>query len=154
MFDEYVVERPAWVEALVEVVREAVQPLGFIGHLGYRLWEPGSVYNIFDGWMLAVFPTANEFSGGPDDGAHVVSGFRLDISHLTEVFSEVENLSWSAPAQYNEYLDGPEIVVQGTVLGKHVLLRVYSLPPPDEPVTYVIDPLKDQAWLRRVEDAG
>jgi hypothetical protein len=154
VFDEHVIERPVWADAVVEVVRESMQPLGFIGHLGYRLWDPDALNNPFDGWMLAVFPTPNEWHGGSMDGAKAVSGFRLNVHRVTEVFTKIEHVVWSTPVHYNGDMDGPELVVQGTVLGKRVLLRVFNVPPPDEPVSYVVDPAKGEAWRRRPEEEG
>ena len=152
-FEVLAAPSPAWVDALVEVVRAAMEPLGFIGHLGYRLWEPCSPHNSFSGWMLAVFPTPNEWHGGQHDGAVAVSGFKLDLKAVLGAFQSLDAVAWNNPVQYNGNLDGPELVVQGNVLGKRVLLRVYSLPPPDEPVSYVVDPSRGEAWTR-VEEAG
>lgn len=157
-FDVYTAARPpAWVEALVEAVREATAPLGFIGYLGYRLWEPDARYNQNpDGWTLAVFPTPYEWSGGEGDGGRGVSGFNLDLLPLLDCFTEVRKMAWHSPVQYNGDMDGPEVIIEGTFLGKHVLLRVLNLPPPDEPTAFVYDPQKGEVWARegRPEEAG
>lgn len=157
-FDLYLVTGvPAWVDALVEVVRGAMTPLGFIGYLGYRVWEPDARYNQNpDGWTVVVFPTPYEWSGGAGDGGRGVSGFRLDVVPLLDAFTEVRQMAWSSPAQYNGDMDGPELTLTGTFLGKHVLLRVFNLPPPDEPTAFVYDPHKGEVWTRspRPEEEG
>lgn len=152
MIEEHAVAQPAWIDALVEVVRCSLRPLGFIGHLGYRIWEPESPHNPCDGWMLAVFPTAHEWAGGSRDGSLAVSGFALDVGEVLKAFAEVHKIAWNCPAHYNGELDGPELVVEGSVLGKRVLLRVFHLPPSDEPICYVVDPALGEAWQRRSED--
>jgi hypothetical protein len=61
-------------------------------------------------------------------------------------FGSVEKLDWHAPVQYNGELDGPEISIKGQFAGKSVWLRVFHLPPSDEPASIVIDPVRKRAW--------
>lgn len=146
--EEHTVQEPAWVKALVEgVLLEAFQPLGFIGPLGYRWWEPGSPSNAFEGWQIAVFPTPNEVKGPvAQDGCRYVSGFRLDVGRIIGVMTSVDMLVWAAPAQYNGDLDGPEVSLRGMFVGKRVWLRVFHLPPPDEPTSFYVNPQTGEAW--------
>lgn len=137
--EEHISEKPSWIDALVENVLDAMFPLGFIGPLGYRWWEPENPNNGFDGWQIVVFPTPNEAAGGKHDGCKYVSGFHLNISQILASFNVVKAVVWNSPAQYNGDLDGPEFYIQGQFAGKDVWLRVFNLPPPDEPCSYVVN---------------
>lgn len=150
-FQEYTIQEPLWLKALVEdVVVDAFEPLGFIGPLGYRYWGPGDVQNQFDGWQVCVFPTPVEVRGcHPGDGALGVQGFRLDVAHLIKALGgAIEMLVWHSPTRYNQDLDGPELSVQGQFAGKRVWLRVFNLPPPDEPAACFFDPRTGQGQLK------
>lgn len=150
MIEEHIIQEPSWIKTLIEdVVVDAVLPLGFIGPLGYRYWEPGNVNNHFDGWIVAVFPTPNEVKGPCDtDGSRFVAGFHLDLGKIVDVFRPVEELAWRMPVSYNGDLDGPELSVQGQFAGKHVWLRFFHMPPPDEPSSYYVDPVAGRAWAK------
>lgn len=137
--EEHEIVRYAWVEALVEVVRKAMTPYGFIGHLGYLLWQPESPQNSFDGWLLCVYPTAYELKGGQHDGHACLGGFHLNIGSIINVFSKTKNVGWDSHVQYNGDLDGPCIEIEGCVLGEQVLLKIFNAPPPDEPVSHTVD---------------
>ena len=141
-FEVHTIQEPAWLKALVEdVVVDAVVPLGFIGPLGYRYFEPQNPENSFDGWQVVIYPTPNEVRGPvANDGCKYVSGFCLDVGRIIEAMSQVDSVAWNAPVQYNGYLDGPEISVQGQFAGKHIWLRFFQLPPPDEPCFFYINP--------------
>lgn len=141
MIAEHTVETPCWIKALVEDLTDCVTPLGFIGPLGYRYWEPDDPANPADAWQLVVYPTPNEVRG-PDanDGAMFVSGFRLDVGRIIGTFCEISEVVWSSPAKHGNNLDGPEISLKGRYTTKTVWLRFFSLPPPDEPPAYAVDP--------------
>jgi len=145
----HTIQEPLWIRALVEeVVKEAMWPLGFIGPLGFRYWEPEAPTNTFAGWQVVVYPTLNEAAGPhKHDGNKFVSGFRLNVGHIvTAMGGSVESIVWNSPVGYNGDLDGPEISVQGHFCGKHVWLRVFHLPPPDEPVACYVDLQTGRAW--------
>lgn len=146
-------ESRAWVDALVEVVRGAVRPHGFIGRLGYRLWGPWADGNPSPGHLLCVFPTGSRVVGGPYDGADAVSGFDLDMTPVFEAFRTVRRTVWRMPSQYNNDLDGPEVLIDGLFLGRPVTLRVFHVPPPDEPLSHTLYPTEGRAE-ERPEDAG
>jgi hypothetical protein len=145
--EEHTIREPSWIKALVyDVIVDAVQPLGFIGPLGYYWWQPGNDHNVFDGWQVVVFPAPYEIRGtSPHDGNKSVSGFRLNFSSILEVLSSVESVVWHSPVRYNGDLDGPELSVQGQFAGKRVWLRFFNLPPPDEPCSHYVDPTTGEA---------
>lgn len=145
-FEVHTILEPLWLRSFIEdVVIDAVTPLGFIGPLGYRWWEPGNSANPFDGWQIVVYPTPNEVRGPVvHDGCKYVSGFRLNVGHIIGVMTTVEAVVWNAPVQYNGDLDGPEVGVQGMYAGKHVWLRFFQMPPPDEPCSFFVDPATGQ----------
>ena len=139
---EHPIRTPEWIKALVEnVLVDCVTPLGFMGPLGYRYWEPAAVDNQASCWQVAVYPTPNEVRGQDKlDGACYVTGFRFDVAKLIRGFSDVDELVWHSPAKYAGNLDGPELSVQGVFLGKRVWVRFFHLPPPDELPSYAVDP--------------
>lgn len=140
MIAEHTVETPSWVKALVEDLADCVTPLGFIGPLGYRYWEPDDPANAAGVWQVVVFPTPNEIRGSDkNDGAMFVSGFRLDVGRIVGMFCDVNELVWASPANFTRQLDGPEISLKGRYTTKTVWVRFFSLPPPDEPPAYAVD---------------
>jgi hypothetical protein len=139
MVSEHAVIVPPWIAALVDVVVSAMTPLGFIGRLGYRWWEPENENNDRDCWQVYVFPTTAVCKGGPNDGLEFTSGFTLDVSKLTDAVNHISEMAWHAPCQYTNDLDGPEFRIQGQFAGKEVRLRVFTLPPGDEPVSCSVD---------------
>lgn len=46
---------------------------------------------------------------------------------------------WNLPCQYNGDLDGPELYIQRQFAEKDVWLRVFNLPSPDEPCSFVVN---------------
>lgn len=138
---EHVLQRPAWLESLVDVVLDAVEPFGFFGSLGYCWWGPGDPGNSFQGWKVIVYPLPLEASGGSNDGCRVVTGFGMRLGSVLAAFSQFdqETLAWHSPVQYNGNLDGPAISVQGSFANKRVWLRILSVPPADEATAYLID---------------
>lgn len=145
---EHVIEPPGWIGALVEVVLAAVESDDFMGPLGYRWFEPHSALNVDEAWQLAVYPTPIECSGGEPDGGCLVPGFRLDAAQVLSAFSDVREIVWRAPARYNGDLDGPELSLRGYFAGTLVWLRVFTLPPTDEPPSCVIDAVSGEMRLR------
>lgn len=136
----HTVESPSWIVALVDTIKELITPLGFIGPLGYRFWEPGNLTSPnAEVWTIVVFPTPNELRGGEHDGSKFVSGFHLDLGRLLSFFNPAEQVAWKSPTRYNGDLDGPEIAIQGLFMGRYVWLRIFSIPPPDEPVSFIVD---------------
>lgn len=137
--EEHVIDQPPWLNVLVELVCDAMSPLGFVGPLGYSWWEPGNPHNPFDGWTLAVYPTPGEAIGGSNDGCLYVNGFRLDVTRILKALNRVESVEWNAPTVYTQNFDGPEIIVKGWLVNEHVCIRVFNIPPPNEPAAFSIN---------------
>lgn len=144
---EHTVATPQWLVTFMDaVVIDCVSPMGFMGQLGYRYWPPDDANNPSSAWLVAVYPTPNEVRGqNRMDGAVFVSGFSLDVGKLIAAMGNVSDVVWNMPAKYNNDLDGPEISVRGTFAGKHVWLRFFHLPPPDEPPAFAVNPLTSEA---------
>lgn len=141
MIVEHTVETPAWIKALVEDLAACVMPLGFIGPLGYRYWEPDDPQNQSEAWQLVVYPTPNEIRGSDrNDGAVFVSGFRLDVGRIVGMFCNVDEIVWATPARFSGNLDGPEISLKGRYTTKQIWLRFFHLPPPDESPAFAVNP--------------
>jgi len=134
------VEHPQWMKALMEVVIECMEPLNIMGPLGYRFLEPEHPENEFEGWQIAVYPTANEVVGGEQDGSFLFPGFALDIDTMLATFSSVEGVVWNNPVHYTGDLDGPNLSIQGTFTGVPLWLRIFHWPPGDEEASLLVDP--------------
>lgn len=145
------VEQPPFIAALMDVLIGAITPDGFLGPLGYRWWGPDTPGSTFPGWTVVAYPTPHELRGGANDGAKGVMGFQLNIAAIVGAFSTLENLDWHAPVQYNGDLDGPEIAIKGQFAGKSVWLRVFHLPPSDEPASIIVDPVHKRAWEKQYD---
>lgn len=142
-------EPPAWLRALVEdVVLEAVTPLGFVGPLGYRWLPPGEPANQYDGWQVCVFPTPNEAAGGPHDGCKYVDGIEVDLTAVLGALAAVEKVVWHASVRYNGELDGPEVSIRGQFANRRVWLRLFHVPPSDEPAAYLVDQRTGEARVK------
>ena len=139
-------ECPKWLLDFVSKISSLLNPLGFIGQLGFRYLSPDADKNKTKRWLLAVYIVPHELSGGKHDGSSVVSGFCLNPNGLLEIFSEVSTLEWRVPRGYTDGLDGPEVWLEGTyAIGvaadheKQVQLHIYSEPPADEAPAIVLD---------------
>lgn len=137
---------PSWLVGLIKEVSNLIQPLGFIGQIGFRYLSPDVPKNNTNRWVIAVYLVPHELSGGKQDGSSVVSGFCFDLQKLSEFFYEVSTLEWKVPRGYTDGLDGPEVWLEGTyAIGvapdheKPVQLHIYSEPPADEAPAIVLD---------------
>lgn len=142
-FTEHTVITPAWITTLVnDLLVDAFVPLGFIGPLGFRYWAPQEG----GAWEVAVYPLPSEIRGSDkNDGNLFVSGFRLDLMKVLKALTDVEEVAWHSPARYNNDLDGPEISVRARFVGKPVNLRIFHMPPPDEPPAFAYNPQTREA---------
>jgi hypothetical protein len=149
----HTLEQPAWIKALVDdVVLECIRPDGFMGPLAFAWWEPGNPDNTFSGWQIMVYPTPNELRGAhAEDGCRFVNGFRLDVGRIMQAMGPIEDVVWNTPTRYTGFLDGPELSVQGAFAGRHVLLRVFNLPPPGTRATYYVNP-RDGSAVKKPSD--
>jgi len=144
------VDHPRWLVVLVDKVLDAITPYGVMGPLSYWWWEPCSVGNVGDDWVVAVFPTPNELSGGPDDGELATPGFKIDITSVTSSFSSIPEVSWNTPEVYDLELDGPEVGIKGEFMDRQVWLRIFSAPPADESPSLVVDVKRGRFWKKPV----
>ncbi len=146
----HTVEEPEWIQALLELLANAVTPHEFFGPLSYRLYELNSDSPASENPTLAVlvFPTPFELCYGPVDGGRAIPGFTMDVRKILSGFSVVNNLAWHVPAKYNGDLDGPELRIAGSFAGRRIWLRFFTVPPPSEPVSHVYEPATGRFWER------
>ena len=119
-------EPPNWLESLVDVIAECMEPHNVMGPLAFR-WR-----NENDHWEITVYPTPAELIGGAEDGAVVSPGFSLDVQNLSTLFEELVDVRWQAQAfGPNDHL-GQHISVEGVYYGHEIYLQVLSEAPDDE----------------------
>lgn len=139
MLELHPIVRPAWIDALVECIKEAIQPLWLMGNLGFRWWEPGNTHSRSADWFIVVFPAPYVTQHGKMDGERCSTGYQVDILAVLNAFATVKEAHWHAPAQSIGNVDGPALRIQGVFAGKPVCLHVYQFPPDDEPESFKID---------------
>ena len=98
---------PAWMEALVDVVAECLNPHSPMGPLGFRYLEEDAHGE------LVVYPTPVELVGGAEDGTVVVPGFALDLHALLAAFERVTVLQWYAHRFGPHDPEGPCVSLEG-----------------------------------------
>ncbi len=141
-FVSHTINTPAWLTSFMnDVLIECIVPMGFIGRVGYRYWEPEDPSNPSKSWLIVAYPTPNVIRGSNrNDGTMFVSGFQFNVSKLIEAMTDVEEVVWSNPVKYNGDMDGPELSVRGVFNNKHVWLRFFHMPPSDEPPGFAVNP--------------
>lgn len=136
------IERPAWIEELVQLVLASVTPQDgcFMGPLGYRWCEPNVLDNTDSAWLLCVYPTPNVIvNGGERDGTRFVYGFTLDLTAILRKLRQIKLVEWKTPHGYNGELDGPSVNIRAVYDAQDVHLQVFNLPPSDEPAGCHVD---------------
>jgi hypothetical protein len=120
--------RPEWVTAFIDNVADLFEPMFDDGRVGFDC-QP-----IEDRWIVGMYLGGTEIVGGCDDGQFQHTDFQFDLMQLTELFSQVDELQWSA---FPHRPDGDQmpassfITVEGRV-GEHAIrLQLYSVPPTD-----------------------
>jgi hypothetical protein len=118
-------QMPAWLEALVGVVADAMTAHGMPGGLGVRYREDEGA------WEVLAYQLPVELLGGRHDGAVVSPGFSLDREAVRSAFPRVDDLSWQAQPM-GDRDDGPCVRIEGDYAGRQVWLRVLAYAPDDE----------------------
>ena len=124
---------PAWMESLIEIVANCMEPISELGPLAYR-W-----CNEDDHWEIWVYPAPAELVGGAGDGAVVSPGFSLDIQELSSAFEELEDVRWQAQAFGPHDQVGRNLSFEGVYKGRGIWLLVLSEAPRDEEPGYKVD---------------
>lgn len=128
-------ETPAWLEKLVNLVVDGMEPHTVIGPVGYRYHQ-----NEEDGvWEVMVYLTPIELADGRDDGTVVTPGFYLDLRQLQDAFEDVDYLYWHVHGLGSTDLDRPSVALEGHCQGHRVYLQVLAYAPDDEPPTLTLD---------------
>lgn len=118
---------PPWLEALVELIANAMEAHSALGPLGYR-------YRCEDElWEIVLYPTPVALHGGPEDGMVVSPGFSLDLKQVLETFEEVLAAHWTAHPFSPSDCDHPSVSIEGRYQGRAVFLRILAEAPDDEP---------------------
>lgn len=124
---------PPWLEALVELVANAVEAHSAMGPLGLR-------YRQEDGfWEIMIYPTPMALRGGPEDGTVFIPGFSLDLKQLLEAFEEVITVNWTTQPFGPHDSDNPSISIESRFQGQAVYLQILAEAPADEPPGLTVD---------------
>ncbi len=133
---------PPWLEALLELVENAMEAHSALGPLGCRYRHEDAL------WEIMLYPTPVALRGGPDDGTVVVSGFSLDLKQLLEAFEEVIAVNWTSQAFGPHDSDNPSISIESRFQGQAVYLQILAEAPADESPGLTVDmPIADHGEL-------
>ena len=123
----------AWIESLIDIVANCMEPHNELGPLAYR-WR-----NEDDHWEIWVYPTPAELVGGAADGAVVSPGFSLDVQELSTAFEDLKDVRWQAQPFGPHDQEGQNLSFEGVYDGHGVWLLVLSQAPGDEEPGFTVD---------------
>ena len=125
-------QTPVWIEALVDIVSECIEPHTFMGPLGFRYREDAAISEI------SVYPCPIELMGGSEDAEIVSPLFSLNLQPLWTAFEDRVEFRWHAhsvgPHDYGAY-----IAVEGRYEGHDVWLQILAEAPDDEEPAMKVD---------------
>lgn len=124
---------PLWLRRMVPEVMACLESTAPIAPLGYS-WRKDK-----QGWLLCVYPRANEWIGGQFDGKREVPGFRLCLSCVMRAFDAPPHIEWEAPSEFTGHFDGPCVMLDGFFEGRPLELLVFDRPPPAAKVGMLVD---------------
>lgn len=114
---------PEWLSNLANEVAAHIQPFEPLAPVGCH-YHQGE-----EGWEITVFVSATEVVGGPQDGNRYGSRFRIDLKHLLEVFSEVNEVEWQAQRLDEQDELGAHLSIEGLCSGEPVWVRIPASAP-------------------------
>jgi hypothetical protein len=116
--------RPQWLSDVILRWSAVFQPFSGVGRVGF-ICEPDD-----GGWNVRLYLGTTEVIGGRDDGEWKHPGFELDLSKLTDEYTQIDEFRWnvSAPGA-----DGTHsyLTLRGVIAEDMVQLKIYSRPPRD-----------------------
>lgn len=118
--------RPQWVTAFIDKVADLFEPIVDEGRVGFDC-QP-----VKGRWLVGMYLGSTEIVGGRDDGQSRHTDFQFDLLRLTELFSHIDLLQWSAFPDRPDSDNLPAssfVTVEGRIDGHAVRLQLYSLPP-------------------------
>ncbi len=120
---------PYWLETLVDLIGNAMEPHSFSGPLGYRYRHDTED----ELWEVMVYPTPVSLEGGPEDSAVVSPGFTLDLMPVLDAFEALEAVYWTAQSLDPYDSLSPSVAIEGRYQEHDVFLQILAEAPEDEP---------------------
>ena len=123
--------RPEWLKSFISRAAGLFEPLTHAGRVGYDCQCDER------GWTVCMYLGTTEIVGGARDGQIDHADFSLDLTHVPELFSQLNRLEWYSVAGGTR---GPQadrirslIAAHGTVLDgdsqQPVRLELLAIPP-------------------------
>jgi len=125
---------PAWIEALVEIVGDCIEPHSMVGPLGFYYGDDEEL------WAITIYPCLIELVGVGADAEVVSPTFSMDLKALWSAFDEIVEIHWNAHPLGPHDQNGAYVAVEGRYQGHEVWLRVLAEAPEDEEPAMQIDP--------------
>ena len=120
--------RPDWLKDFVQLAASLFEPLTHVGRVGYdcQLDERG--------WTVCMYLGTTEIVGGAKDGRIDHAAFRVDLSTLHRLFSNINRFEWYSVTdpQRSEQADSVRslVCIHGTgCAGHEVRLELLASPP-------------------------
>ena len=114
---------PQWLQELADRVALQMNPVDFLAPVGCH-------FCLADGtWEISLFASSTQIVGGKKDGVLRHSRFNVDVKAVSELLSDVRNISWQALPMAGDDDLGPHLSLEGSYAGYSVWLRILSRPP-------------------------
>ncbi len=118
---------PEWLQAFIGAAAECLEPESDEARAGY-------VCSCTDnGWQVTLFLGMTEIVGGADDGAHLPTGFRVDLDAIRKCFDRVDHDIWEgAPSGSDSNpvgVDRAAVIIDGVLQGQPLRLELALRPP-------------------------
>lgn len=114
--------RPSWLNELVERAAPLFDPFCELGRVGFASELTD------EGWEVRLYLGSHEVVGGRHDGDRREPGFQFNVSGLTDLFSTVNEMTWTVASQ-GPFGGGSFLMINGFYSGQPVCVKVYSKPP-------------------------
>ena len=121
--------RPDWLKQFVQLAAGLFEPLTHVGRVGYDCQ--------FDerGWTVCMYLGTTEIVGGAKDGRIDHAGFRIDLSSMYRLFSQISRFEWYSVTD-SKTVDHAEtlrslVCIHGTTSGDHAVRLELLASPPD-----------------------
>ena len=75
-------------------------------------------------WVILAHPDPIEIVGGADDGAEILTEFRLDLFGLMGLFGETYQVLWDSATV--ELSHCPQVFIEGLYQGQHIFLSILA----------------------------
>jgi len=115
--------RPVWVSEFIEKIADCFEPLADVGRVGF-FSRPTD-----DGWAVTMYLGRTEIVGGKEDGTKRPMNFHFDIHAMSNCFTEMTLMRWTACPEASGSEDASALRIEGLIDEQPLCLIVTAVPP-------------------------